>query len=217
MGCNRPPGEAGATHKVHPRRVSGYPSHEMRGSAHGVLTFGRGFATARRVSPAATAPAWQRGRMPRDPHGHLRAPVEPAQTRHPTALPLAGVTRVSEINPTCDAELALAPQSRGRPESDTWGTRARQTLALARRKQSRRAPGSAGSGIPASGLSPAQRLGIRGTDLPDMSKGLGREPREEAGETVPVPPGHPQRGPASLHPGREPRPRRGPERFPLPD
>lgn len=124
---------------------------------------------------------------------------------------------MSEINPTCDAQLAPALQSRGRPESDTWGTRARQTSALARGKQSRRAPGIAGSGIPASGLSPAHRLGSRGTDLPDMPKGLGREPREEAGETVPASPGHPQRGPASLRPGREPHPRRSPERFPSPD
>ncbi|XP_030311232.1 basic proline-rich protein-like [Calypte anna] len=51
---------------------------------------------------------------------------------------------------------------------------------------------------------------------PTYPKGPGREPREEVGEAVPVPPGHRQRGPASPYPGREPRPRRSPERFPPP-
>lgn len=101
---------------------------------------------------------------------------------------------MSEINPTCDAELAPAPQSRGRPESDTWGTRARPNSAPARGKQSRGSPGGAGPGIPTPGLSPAHRPESRDTDLPDEPKGPGREPGEEAGETVPVPPRAPAAG-----------------------
>lgn len=86
---------AGATREAHPHRTSGSPDPRVRVSAPGVAACAGGYAgvslaTARRKSPAAAAPARQSGAMLGDPHGHLRAPVERAETRHPAALPLAG-------------------------------------------------------------------------------------------------------------------------------
>lgn len=72
---------------------------------------------------------------------------------------------------------------------------------------------SGGTGYPRPCLSPAHSPGRTPVR---RAQRAGREPREEAGESVPVSPGLPQRDAASPLPGRESRPRRGPQRFPPP-
>lgn len=86
-----------------------------------------------------------------------------------------------EINPTCDAERAPAPQSLARPGSDTWGTRQRPKSAPTQGQQNR---GAQSTPARASRLPTA-----RGAHLSDVPNGPGGSPGMRRESPSPCPPG----------------------------